>query len=48
MKAVEEEGEVGGGFWGDAVVLEPHVFAGLIRRLPSIAMVLIDDHGIES
>ncbi len=34
---MEEEGEVGGGFWGQAVVLEAHVVAQRVGGFPAVA-----------
>ncbi len=47
VKAVQEEGEIGGGLWREAVIFEPHVVAHRIRRVPAVAERRICDDGVE-
>ena len=47
MEAVEQEGEVGRGFWCKAVVLEAHVLGQGLGRFPSEAERGVGDHGVE-
>ncbi len=48
MEAVQEEGEVGGGFRGQAVVFEAHVVAHRIRGVPAVAKRRIGHDGVEA
>ena len=47
VEAVEEEGEVGGGFGGEAVTFESYVFADGFGGFPAIAEGRIGDDRIE-
>ena len=47
VEAVEQEGEVGGGFGGEAVVLETHVVAHRVSGIPAVAERWIGDDGVE-
>lgn len=48
VEAVKEEGEIGGGFGGDAMVFEAHVLAGFVARGPAVAEGGIGDDDIEA
>ena len=47
MEAVQQKGEVRGGFGRKTVVLETHVFTNRFGRLPSVTERRIGHHGIE-
>lgn len=47
VEAVQEEGEVGGGFGREAVVFEAHVFAHCLGGFPAVAEGGIGDDGVE-
>ena len=47
VKAVQQEREVGRRLWGQAVVLEAHVLAHRLGRVPAVAERRIGDHGVE-
>ena len=47
VEAVQQEGEVGGGLGGQAVVLEAHVLAHRLGRLPAVAEGRVGDDGVE-
>ncbi len=44
---MEEEGEIGGGFGGEAVVLEAHVVAHRVGGIPAVAEGRVGDDGVE-
>lgn len=47
VKAVQQKGEVGSGFGGQAVVLEAHILAQRVGWLPSVTEGRIGHHRIE-
>ena len=47
VEAVQQEGEIGGGFGREAVVLEAHVVAHRVGGFPAVAEGRIGDDGVE-
>jgi len=47
VKTVQQEGEIGGGFGGEAVVFETHVVAHRVGGVPAVAEGRVGDDGVE-
>ena len=47
LEAVQQKCKVGGGFWGQAVVLEAYIIAQCIREIPAVTEGWIGHHCIK-